>query len=205
MAYAPTSYRVPTLAEQAKILRVTGKHADGYRDHMLFSVALGSALRTHEIAALNVGDVIHAGKPRSRVQLEHYKGRGKTKKARRGQYVFFGRPLRRKIVKFIGWKKRRGESVAPDAPLFVTSRPPLERLSRRTIRHTSQKWQRLAGIDRPYNFHAFRHAALTNLYHLKNDIRAVQRIARHADIDMSMVYTQITDEQLERAVDGLPC
>jgi site-specific recombinase XerD len=172
---------------------------------MLFAIALGSALRTHEIAALNVGDVIHSGEPRGRVQLEHYKGRGKTKKARRGQYVFFGRALRRKIVKFITWKKRRGEPLAPDAPLFVTNRQPFERIARRTIRHTSQKWQRLAGLDRPYNFHAFRHAALTNLYRLKNDVRAVQKIARHADIDMSMIYAHVSDEELARAVDGLPC
>ncbi len=203
MAYAPTSPRVPSPAEQAKILAVSGKHVDGYRDHMLFAIALGSALRTHEIEGLNVGDVWHAGKPRGRVQLETYKGRGKTKKARRGQYVFFGRPLRRKIAVFITWKKRRGESLAPDAPLFLSNEK--TRLARRTIRHASQKWQRLAGIDRPYNFHSFRHASLTNLYRRTKDIHAVQKIARHADIDMSTIYTHISDDELERAVDGLPC
>jgi len=205
MAYAPTSPRVPSPAEQTRVLAVSGKHVDGYRDHMIFSVALGSALREHEIEALNVGDVMQAGAPRGRVQLEHYKGRGKSKKAKRAQYVFFGRTLRRKIAKFIVWKKNRGELVAPDAPLFVTTRQPYERIARRTIRHVCHKWQRLSGIDHPYNFHSFRHAALTNLYRATKDIRAVQKLARHADIDMSTIYTHISDNELERAVDGLPC
>lgn len=205
MAYAPTTPRVPSPAEQLKILAVSGKHVDGYRDHMIFAVALGSALREHEIESLNVGDVMHAGEPRARVQLEHYKGRGKTKKAKRAQYVFFGRALRRKVKKFVVWKKQRGELVGPEAPLFVTSRQPFERIARRTIRHVCHKWQRLAGIDRPFNFHSFRHAALTNLYRRTKDIRAVQKVARHGDIDMSAIYTHISDDELERAVDGLPC
>jgi hypothetical protein len=38
---------------------VTGEHREGSRDHCIFAAALGTALREHEIAALNVGDVLH--------------------------------------------------------------------------------------------------------------------------------------------------
>lgn len=55
-AYATTIARPPrtlTDAEQASLLKMTGERRDGYRDHVIFAVALG--LREHEIAALNVG------------------------------------------------------------------------------------------------------------------------------------------------------
>ena len=40
------------------------------RDHMVFSLALGTGLRLSEIVGLNVGDVFTAdGKPRSRISL----------------------------------------------------------------------------------------------------------------------------------------
>jgi site-specific recombinase XerC len=45
--------------EQATLLKVTGEHRAGFRDHCIFAVALGTGLREHEIAALNVGEVLH--------------------------------------------------------------------------------------------------------------------------------------------------
>ena len=46
-----------TEGEQRAILKTSGEHARGFRDHVIFSMALGTALREHEILALNVGDV----------------------------------------------------------------------------------------------------------------------------------------------------
>jgi len=213
VAYAPRAPRTPTLAEQQKILKVSGEHAAGYRDHMLFSFALACGLREAELAALNVGDVMSGRTPRPYLQLQSYKGRGKTKKPAGAERVPLNRTLRRKLVKFIAWKKKRGEPVGPDAPLFVTIRPQpsgtvgknLQRIADRTIRHSSQKWQKKAGIDRPFNFHAFRHACLTNAYNLKKDIRFVQTLARHKDVKVTALYTHMSDEELAREVDRLPC
>ena len=60
-SYVDTIRKPPstlTVDEQTALLRVTGEHKDGFRDHVLFSVALGTALREHEIAALTVGDIL---------------------------------------------------------------------------------------------------------------------------------------------------
>ena len=59
----------PTLtqAEQKALLQATAGHP---RDHTIFSVALGTALRLGEIVGLNVGDVFHTdASPRTRVRL----------------------------------------------------------------------------------------------------------------------------------------
>jgi integrase len=58
----------PTLtrSEQETLLRVSSEHP---RDHLIFSLALGTGLRLPEIVGLNVGDVFTIeGKPRSRLR-----------------------------------------------------------------------------------------------------------------------------------------
>jgi integrase len=60
------SFRAPetmTTAEQARLLRVTGRHPYP-RDHVLFSMALGTGLRLSELLGLNVGDVSPDGEHR---------------------------------------------------------------------------------------------------------------------------------------------
>ena len=34
---------LPTEAEQRALFKVTGQHVDGFRDHVIFSVAMGTA------------------------------------------------------------------------------------------------------------------------------------------------------------------
>ncbi len=58
-AAIPRPPRTLTELEQATLLKVTGEHRDGFRDHVIFAVALRTGLREHEIAALDVGDVLH--------------------------------------------------------------------------------------------------------------------------------------------------
>ncbi len=56
-----------TLAEQRAILRAT---AGNLRDHLIYSLALGTGLRLAEIVGLNVGDVyLPNGPPRTRIRL----------------------------------------------------------------------------------------------------------------------------------------
>ena len=61
--------RTLTEVEQHWLLKVSGEHKAGFRDHLLFSLALGTGLREHEILALDVGDVFDDGKSRRRLVL----------------------------------------------------------------------------------------------------------------------------------------
>ncbi|MCP4600411.1 MAG: hypothetical protein GY847_07750 [Proteobacteria bacterium] len=70
----PTPPRVLSEEEQDILLKVTGEHRDGFRDHIIISIALGTGLREHELAALNVGDIAGIdGKIRGRVGLSVFK------------------------------------------------------------------------------------------------------------------------------------
>jgi integrase/recombinase XerC len=111
------------------------------------------------IAALDVGDVLHEDRLRRRIALRTFK-RSSTKSAT--QEVFIPDSLSYKLGKLVSWKRGEGEGLDPAAPLFMSRRG--RRISTRTLRYLFAVWQQRAGLDRPFNFHALRHTALTNLY-----------------------------------------
>jgi integrase/recombinase XerC len=166
-----TPHRTLTEHEQRQLLKVTGERRDGYRDHVLYSMALGTGLREHELAGLEVGDVFEAdGGARKRIVLRVFK---RSSGAATQQEVIVPADLRTKLEKFRGWKAWARESLAPDAPLFASNRG--SRLSTRQVRHGFAVWQRRAGF------------------------------ARHKSILTTAIYSHPTDEDLLRAVTGLPC
>lgn len=197
-----------TEEEQRKLLNASGEHADTFRDHVIFSVALGTALRQEEILSLNVGDVYgENGSARRRVDLKVFKGSEKDDANVEIQRIFLPDSLRYKLKKFRAWKKRQGESLEDDAPLFCgakgKSREP--RLGARRLRDIFADWQTKAGFDRSFSFHALRHTSLTNLYRKTRDIRLVQQAARHANIETTTIYAQASDEDLLRATRDVEC
>src|SRR2546422_3560779 len=98
----------PTLtkSETEAILRAT---AGNVRDHLIYSLALGTGLRLAELVGLNVGDVFAAdGTPRSRVRI-----RPEIAKGGRSGDIFLPDALVPKLRKFWAHKNRRREGVRP--------------------------------------------------------------------------------------------
>jgi integrase/recombinase XerC len=193
--------RTLTRHEQLLLLRTTGQRFDGYRDHMLLSLALATGMREHEVVGLNLGDVMaDDGKARRRFQLRVFK---RSTNDVGGQEVVLSSNVQAKLEKFFHWKRQRDESMVADAPLFVSRKG--NRLSTRQVRHAFKLWQQRAGLDRRLSFHSVRHSAITNIYNATRDIRLAQRFARHKSITSTQIYTHPSDEALLRAVQDLPC
>jgi site-specific recombinase XerC len=203
-SYAATVRRPPrtlTSVDQARLLKATGQHRDGFRDHVLFSLALGTAMREHELAALDVGDVLRDdGKVRRQFAMRTFK---RSTDSPASQDVFLPDSAWYKLTKFIEWKRARGESLDPAAPLFTSRRG--TRIATRTLRYLFHTWQQRAGFDRRFNFHALRHTALTNVQRAKRDLDFTQRIARHKDANTTRIYAELSDEDVARDVRDLPC
>ena len=193
------TFRAPetmTAAEQAALLRTT---LSAPRDHLLYSMALGTGLRLSELLGLNVGDVsADRQEVRRRVTLDP----ATTKGGRRGE-VFLPERLIPKLQQFLSWKRENGQAVAFDAPLFVSGQG--RRLSPRAAQWRFAWWQARAGFDRRYNFHALRHSAVTNVYRASRNLFLAQRFARHASPLTTIIYTHPADEELAAGVRDLPC
>lgn len=196
-AYRNRVPQVLTSGEQDALLKTTGARRRGFRDHMMFSLALSTALREHELLALDVGDVFKDGRCKRRVSLRVFKGSGKGVK----QEIVIPDAVRDRFDKFLGWKGKKGESIDDDAPLFVSREG--GRLSDRQLRTTFTRWQERAGFERRHWFHSMRHTAGTSFYRRTQNIVLTQRFMRHASIETTMIYMHVSDEELLRAAEKM--
>ena len=192
--------RTMTDHELAAVLRASGQHRDGWRDHVLISLAVATGLREHELLALDIGDIFDgAGRARRHIILRVFK-RSAAEPA--PQEVVLSETVRRKLNKLYRLRRSDGE-LAPDEPVFISRRG--TRLSARQLRHVFRQWQERAGLDRRFCVHALRHTACSGVYRRTKDIRLTQRFARHKSITTTSIYTHPTDDELLRAVQELPC
>jgi site-specific recombinase XerC len=222
-AYADRTKRPPktlTTRELKKVLAVTGKARDGFRDHMIISLAVGCGLRESEIVALDVGDVVSvpaggwkgggAGRPKVRhytpkrtIQLRVFKRAGldadpEDHRVHLPDATFY------KLEKFLNTPDRHGMkpgAMLPDAPLFWSKKG--NRLSTRQVRTMFREWQKRAGLDQLFKFHALRHTAITNARRASKDIRIAQRFARHVNIATTVRYEHASDEEVAAVTKGM--
>jgi integrase/recombinase XerC len=201
--YAGRTKRPPrslTDRELARVLKVSGQHREGFRDHVLISIAVGTGLRESEIVGLDVGDVLtEAGGVREVIQLRIFKraGRGADPRAQR---VHLPASTYWKLEKYA-----RVEQLATyyrNAPLFWSRLG--NRLSTRAVRGLWRRWQGEAGIDHPYPFHALRHTAITNCRRATGDISIASAFARHARQSTTEIYNHVSDAELANAVRDMP-
>jgi integrase len=185
-----------TSAEQALILRATAVNP---RDHLIYSMALGTGLRLGELVGLNVGDIYAPdGTPRVRVRV-----RPEIAKRGRAGDVFMPDRLVVKLRRFWKFKKERGESLDPAAALLCNQSR--RRISRRRVQFAWRTWQKRAGFDRLYSFHTTRHTAVTSVYRLTRDLFLAQRFARHASPLTTVVYTHPSDQEMAEKLKGMAC
>jgi integrase len=185
-----------TQSEQKAILRATARNP---RDHLIYSLALGTGLRLAEIVGLNVGDVYTTdGRPRNRVRL-----RPEIAKGGRSGDVFLPDALVVKLRKFWRHKATRREGLRPDDPLFCSQSR--TRISPRRVQFAFRTWQVRAGFDRLYPFHGLRHTAISSVYRRSRDLYLAQRFARHVSPLTTTIYTHPSDEELFAGIRSLPC
>src|SRR6266699_710211 len=142
-AMSHLSPQILTQAEQRAILRSTSRNL---RDHLIYSLALGTGLRLAEIVGLDVGDVYTPeGKPKNRVPL-----RPEIAKNGRAGDVFLPDALLAKVRKFWRHKVTARESLRPEDPLFCSQSR--TRISPRRVQFAFRTWQVKAGFDRLYPF-----------------------------------------------------
>ena len=190
--------RTLTNEEGEKLLRATGATRETFRDHVLFSVALSTGLRQHEILALDWRDVCTPGGGMKKLVCLRVFKRSNADEAQ--QEIRLADALRRKLERLRENNRKDGLPAGDDDPIFLSERK--TRLSERMARHLFGVWQEKAGLDRHLSFHSLRHTACTRLYEATGgDLRLVQRFARHASVRSTERYTHPSDERLSKAVE----
>jgi integrase len=188
----------PTLTreEQRSLLDASAGHP---RDHLVFSMALGTGLRLGEIVGMNVGDVFFPdGRPKMRIRL-----RAEIAKGGRAADVFLPVALVRKLEAFWAYKLACRERLDPASPLLCNQGR--RRISKRRVQVVFRAWQVIAGFGRLYPFHSARHTAITSVYRASRDLFLAQRFARHASPLTTTLYTRVSDEEMFERLSGMEC
>ena len=99
------------------------------------------------------------------------------------------------------WLTRR--PGAPSGDLLFTSldgsRPVNDRWLRRMVKRVAEQ----AGIVKDIHPHSLRHTFATDLLRSTKNLRLVQKALGHSNIETTMIYAHIVDEELESAMKEL--
>jgi integrase len=187
-----------TREELRRVLIVAGERQRTFRDYMLILLAVSTGLREHELAALDVADVLRQDRIRRRIRLRVFKGSGRARRPGASQWVVLNRESRQQLGFYVeSYLNKR----AP-GPLF----PSREgwRLSLRQIRELWKRWQIRAGLERHHPFHRLRHTFATELLEASGgNLRLVQVAMRHARQQSTERYAHVSDERIERDLDRM--
>ena len=202
MRWAIAEDRIPSRQEVKQLVKAVRERGEAAKinftrqpvvDWAMLHCLLGSGVRSHELADLQVGD-LRIGHGEGSVIIRH----GKGDKAR---VVAISERLKQHLKAFLRWKQAKRESVEPDAPLFQSERGGA--FCTRAVRHLFKRCLRHAGLDARYGVHSLRHFHLSALYQRTNDLRLVQDQAGHVSISTTQTYTHVSLDKRREAVDRI--
>jgi site-specific recombinase XerD len=165
----------------------------GIKEWMAIDLLTSTGLRVSEAADVCCGD-IHIGYGVSKLYVRNGKG------GMPGN-VIINESLKRHFKQYLKWKEESGELVGEDDPLFVGQRG---KWTSQAIQQVVKKYLRKLGLyKKGKSVHALRHSYGVELYAKQKDLRAVQKQLRHVSIQSTLVYADVTDENINEQIKNL--
>lgn len=154
----------------------------GIRDRAILEVLYGAGLRISELVGLNIDDLNPRG--------GWIKVLGKGSRQR---IVPLGQKAHFWIRKYL---REKGKEKREKVPLFCNRYG--ERISRQTCWAIIKKYAERAGLTKQISPHTLRHSFATHLLSRDADLRVVQELLGHSNIDTTQIYTHISQERLRK-------
>jgi site-specific recombinase XerD len=164
--------------------------ARGVRDRALLETFFSTGLRLAELARLD----------RDHINLKTREF-GVMGKGRKPRIVFLSDAAADWLTRYLATRSDRWK------PLFIRMKGKLDptpggpgmRMSTRSIERLVQKYVRIAGLGVKATPHTLRHSFATDLLSNGADLRAVQELLGHANLNTTQIYTHVTNPQLRAA------
>lgn len=175
----------PLSPEQVATVRTLLSQEGNLRDIAMFALAIDSSLRGSDIVALNISDVLSGNEIKERVTLEQRKTHGRVS--------FSMRDYTRVALK--DWIEESDKAFGD--PLFTSLKGNQgQRLKVDSYRRLVKKWVSLARLDPAlYGSHSLRRTRVAHIYRKTANIRAVQVLLGHKNIETTTRYLGIEEEQ----------
>jgi len=174
--------------EQASRLLSSVSGANEKRDYAILMLFLNCGIRRSELVGLNISDVYE-----DRIRVV-----GKGNKER---FVYFGTPCRKAIDAYMAERK---EKVLTDNRALFGSRNG-NRISVTAVHRLVDKALKQAGLDSTqFSAHKLRHTAATMMLSGGVDVKTVQEVLGHENLNTTQIYTHIENTELKIAAEANP-
>jgi len=176
-----------TIEQSASLLRaVAGQNEK--RDYAILMLFLNCGIRRSELVGLNISDVYE-----DRIRVV-----GKGNKER---FVYFGAACRKAIDAYL---PERQKKVLSDNRALFGSRDG-NRISVTAVHRLVKKHMLSAGLDATqFSAHKLRHTAATMMLSGGVDVKTVQEVLGHENLNTTQIYTHIENTELKLAAEANP-
>jgi len=176
-----------TMSQASALLQaVSGQNAK--RDYAILMLFLNCGIRRSELVGLNITDVYE-----DRIRVV-----GKGNKER---FVYFGTACRKAIDAYL---VERNKLVLTDNRALFASRNG-NRISVTAVHRLVDKALLKAGLDTTqFSAHKLRHTAATMMLSGGVDVKTVQEVLGHENLNTTQIYTHIENTELKLAAEANP-
>lgn len=174
--------------EQSAALLQAASGPNQKRDYAILMIFLNCGIRRSELVGLNLTDVYE---DRLRVV-------GKGNKER---FVYFGTPCRKAIEAYL--PERNKKTLSDNRALFGSRDN--NRISVTAVHRLVKKYLLSAGLDaESFSAHKLRHTAATMMLSGGVDVKTVQEVLGHENLNTTQIYTHIENTELKLAAEANP-
>lgn len=162
---------------------------EGIRDRTLLELLYGTALRNTELRHLRVDQV---DREQGQLRLDHGKG-GKPRILPLGEEA-------------LAWLEEYLDRVRPlwvksaDQPLVFPGFG-REDLTRRWLAHQVRRLARQAGLEKTVTPHVLRHSCATHMLRRGANLRHLQQLLGHSDMNTTSLYTRVEVSDLAKVIE----
>ena len=177
-------HRLPVVLSHEEVVQFF-EHVPSLRYRAALMICYGSGLRVSEAVALKVGDI---DSKRNLLRVEQGKGR-------KDRYAMLS-PRLLEVLR-VYWR-----AAHPAGYLFPSWRPG-RHLNAASLQHACREAWLRSGLRKRITVHTLRHSFATHLLENGTDIRVIQVLLGHSQIDTTARYTQVTPQLIGSTISPL--
>ena len=186
----PVPRRLPVVLSREEVARLL-EATSSLKYKAAFSVAYGAGLRISEVVSLKISNI-----DSERMTLHVEQGKG-----RKDRYAMLSPVLLDILRRW--WREGHGRDLLLDGGWLFPGQNPVNPLSTRQLSRAIRAAAADAQIDKRVSMHLLRHSYATHLLEQKVDIRLIQVLLGHNQLETTRLYTQVATDVLHEVASPL--
>jgi integrase/recombinase XerD len=171
--------KLPSVLSAEEITRILD-HTTNLKHWTMIATFYATGLRCNELRQLKVRDI-----DSQRMVIHVREGKGRIPRD-----IGLSPVLLERLRVYWRWRK-------PTNWLFPSKMRPDQPMERKTIRMACNAAGRRAGIHKPTNPHVYRHSCATHMLEAGADLRTIQVLLGHADIQTTARYLRVSTTRIQ--------